>query len=74
MKHHKLDIKPEPEEVLYVNEPELIDRLLFCYMPYRPKEQPDNIRVYVPLVLNKKTILRKLEDIISIFEEAAWDD
>lgn len=74
MKHHKLDIKPEPEEVLYVNEPELIDRSLFCSMPYKPKEQIDNIRVYVPLDLNKEAILRRLEDVISIFEEATWDN
>ena len=55
MKHHKLDIKPEPEEVLYVNEPELIDRSLFCSMPYRPKEQSNNVWVYVSLDLNKET-------------------
>ncbi len=38
-------------------------------MPYRPKEQS---RVHVPLDLNKEAILRRLEDIISIFEEATW--
>lgn len=39
MKHHELDINPEPEEVLYVNEPELIDRSLFCSITYNCYER-----------------------------------
>lgn len=74
MTHHKLDIKPVPEQVLYVNEPELIDRSLFNLRPYKPEEQADNIRIYVPLDLNREAIIRRLEDIIEIFEEVNYNN
>lgn len=74
MTHHKLDIKPVPEQVLYVNEPELIDRSLFNLRPYKPEEQDDNIRIYVPLDLNREAILRRLEDIIEIYEEVNYNN
>lgn len=74
MTHHKLDIKPVPEQVLYVNEPELIDRLLFNLRPDKPEEQVDNIRIYVPLDLNREAIIRRLEDIIEVFEEVNYNN
>lgn len=74
MTHHKLDIKPVPEQVLYVNEPELIYRSLFNLRPYKPEEQVDNIRIYVPLDLNREAIIRRLEDIIEIFEEVNYNN
>lgn len=74
MAHHKLDIKPVPQEVLYVNEPELVDRSLFNLRPDKPKEQEDNIRIYVPLDLNREAIIRRLEDIIEVFEEVNYDN
>ena len=74
MAHHKLDIKPVPEQVLYVNESELVDRSLFNSRPYIPDNQDDNIRIYVPLDLNKEAIIRRLEDIIEIYEEANYDN
>ena len=74
MTHHKLDIKPIPEQVLYVNEPELIDRSLFNLRPDKPEEQADNIRIYVPLDLNRESIIRRLEDIIEVFEEVNYNN
>lgn len=74
MTHHKLDVKPVPEQVLYVNEPELVDRSLFNLRPDKPKEQEDNIRIYVPLDLNREAIIRRLEDIIEIYEEVNYDN
>lgn len=74
MIHHKLDVKPIPEEVLYVNEPELVDRLLFDLRPEKPEEQYDNIRIYVPLDLNKEAIIRRLEDIVSIYKEVTYNN
>lgn len=74
MTHHKLDIKPVPEQVLYVNEPELIDRSLFNLRPDKPEEQVDNIRIYVPLDLNREAIIRRLEDIIEVFEEVNYNN
>lgn len=74
MTHHKLDIKPVPKQVLYVNEPELIDRSLFNLRPDKPEEQADNIRIYIPLDLNREAIIRRLEDIIEIFEEVNYNN
>lgn len=74
MAHHKLDVKPMPEEVLYVNEPELVDRSLFDLRPEKPEEQGDNIRIYVPLDLNKEAIIRRLEDIESIYKEVTYNN
>ena len=62
--HHKLDIHPIPEEVLYVN-----DLLLAGKVPYETKDDmekavtgkkkseggilpDDNVRIYVPMDLN----------------------
>lgn len=42
MTHHKLDIKPISEEVLYVNEQNLVDRSLFDLRSYKSEEQDDN--------------------------------
>lgn len=39
-----------------------------------PKAQEDNTCVYVPLDFNKRAILRRLENIVNMFEEATWDN
>ncbi len=59
MGHHILDIYPDPRRVhhLYINEPELIDESITESIAEAPI---DNIRVYVPLDLNKEAILRRL--------------
>ena len=64
MEHHNLDIHPIPKEkaALYINEPWLIDETVEI-MESQPDTALDNIRVYVPLDLNKEAILRRLRDV-----------
>ena len=65
--HHDLDIHPIPKEKspMYINEPWLIDDTLLDYpVSKEPESQPDNIRVYVPLDLNRDAILRRLHNVI----------
>lgn len=71
MEHHDLDIHPIPREKapIYINEPWLIDGSLLESGKKRevlrePEAQEDNIRVYIPLDLNRKAILRRLDDVI----------
>lgn len=71
MEHHDLDIHPIPREKapMYINEPWLIDGSLLESGKKRevlrePETQEDNIRVYIPLDLNRKAILRRLDDVI----------
>ena len=66
MTHHPLDVHPIPKETspLYVNEPWLIDlsileqAQLITNLRREPDQKDDNIRIYVPLDLNKDAILR----------------
>ncbi len=55
--HHKLDIYPEPEKVLYINEVAIADNTA-DQLSY-DEEQPDNVRIYVPLDLNHRAIIRR---------------
>lgn len=66
-----MDIHPIPRDKtpMFINEPWLIDGTLLEWGDKRevlrePEVQEDNIRVYVPLDLNRKTILRRLDDVI----------
>lgn len=72
VKHHKLDIDPEPKKVLYVNEPEIVDDTAGIWeeIGFHPESQKDNIRIYVPLDINKKAILQRLDRIIGHYGEA----
>ena len=73
MEHHTLDPYPIPKEKtsLYVNEPWLMDKSLVEELPHpEPEEQADNIRIYVPIDLNRKAILRRLERLIVYYGEA----
>ena len=79
MEHHNIDIWPIPEDKkpCYINEPWLIDGSLLDYYAESTKEQlqspdeeKDNIRVYVPLDLNCKVILRRLDWLILRYGEA----
>ncbi len=61
---------PMVELPLYVNEPWLIDKTLLEYpIHLTPEEEDDNIRVYVPLDINKEAILRRLDSVIAHYGE-----
>lgn len=74
LKHHDLDIFPIPKEKtpLFVNEPWLIDDSNYelSWGNKEPENTPDNVRVYIPLDINKQAILRRLDRIISRYGEA----
>ena len=77
MEHHNLDAHPIPKDSkpLFINEPWMIDPSLQWrqdngYDP-APLDDPDNIRVYVPLDLCKESILRRLSEVISRHGEAS---
>ena len=73
MECHRLDTCPIPksETPLFVNEPWLVDnsKVQFELRTRAPEFQEDNIRIYVPLDLNKVAILRRLERIIRQYGE-----
>lgn len=73
MKRHELDPYPLPkdENPLLINEPWIIDKSLLEYPVHpEPDDEEDNVRVYVPLDLNRNPILRRIDRIISRFREA----
>lgn len=77
MTHHNLDPWPIPKEKapLYINEPRLIDESLRSIeqnMDIDPSE--DNIRVYVPLDINRDAIIRRLNHIVYRYGEANEDN
>lgn len=77
MEHHSLDPYPIPKDKkpLYINEPWLIDKSLLEYQLHRePDEKEDNIRIYLPMDLNKDAILRRLDYIIVVYGEAREDN
>ncbi len=73
MAHHKLDPYPFPKDkgALYINEPWIADKTLLEYPKDSDIDQKnDNVRIYVPIDLNKDAILRRLDRIIYHYEEA----
>lgn len=74
MEHHTLDVYPIPKDKapLYINEPWLIDRSLLEISngSAEPEQEEDNIRVYIPLDINKNAILRRLDTMIIHYGEA----
>lgn len=74
MEHHTLDVYPIPKDKapLYINEPWLIDRSLLEISngSAEPEQEHDNIRVYIPLDINKNAILRRLDTMIIHYGEA----
>lgn len=74
MEHHTLDVYPIPKDKaqLYINEPWLIDRSLLEVSngSAEPEQEQDNIRVYIPLDINKNAILRRLDMLIIHYGEA----
>ena len=77
MEHHRLDPYPIPKErtPLYVNEPWLADKTLLELPPDRePDKKEDNIRIYIPMDLNRDAILRRLDRVIYQYGEANEDN
>ena len=77
MTHHNLDPHPEPrgKEALFVNEPWLADKTRLEYLIGQdPDDQPDNVRVFIPLDINKEAILRRLDRIIAQYGEENIDN
>ena len=77
MEHHTINPYPDPqdESPLYINEPWLIDESLReSVVPMEPDDQEDNIRIYIPMDLNKSAILRRLDYIIAKYDEANEDN
>lgn len=73
MEHHDIDpySLPRDKNALYINEPWLVDKTLLELPPHpEPEEEKDNIRVYVPLDINKEAILRRLDRLIDQYGEA----
>ena len=74
LEHHDLDVHPIPKEKkpLYVNEPWLIDHSDYelSWGKKEPENAEDNIRIYVPLDINKEAVLRRLDWIIMRYGEA----
>lgn len=81
--HHKLDIHPIPENVLYINELSLAAKV-----PYETKQETekaltgktvsdggilpdDNVRIYVPMDLNADNIMRQLQ---SLYNKLGYPD
>jgi hypothetical protein len=69
IEHHNLDIHPVPEnrQPLFVNETQLADKYS-CET--QTDIQADNVRIYIPLDLNKKVIMERLKQIIRHYGEA----
>lgn len=76
--HHILDVYPEPREKAprIINESWLIDKTIDIVPNKRtpPENEPDNIRIYVPLDLNRRAILRRLDDIIASYNGEATEE
>lgn len=77
--HHNLDVYPMPREKqpMFINEPWMIDESLFALEDRikEPDSEKDNIRVFVPMDLNKTAILRRLDHIISVYGSASeWNE
>ncbi len=73
MINHKIDVWPVPrgESPRFINETHLIDKTLLD-VPEKVTDmaEEDNIRVFVPLDLNKKAILRRLRYTVNHYCEA----
>ena len=69
IEHHELDIEPVAEKVLFVNEPWVLD-MTAEFMRREPEGEKENVRIYVPLDLNKHAILRRLEAVIARYGKA----
>ncbi len=81
--HHDLDTYPIPKDKIpmFINEPWIIDESWnrnitekvkdLRYELKQPDSEMDNIRIYIPIDLNKKSILRRLHTVIAKFGDAS---
>lgn len=72
---HQLDVYPIPKEKdpLYINETWIIDRSVKWesgFAPTEPEDEPDNVRVYMPVDLNANAIMRRLHYVIDRYKKA----
>lgn len=78
MQRHTLDLYPIPKDKtpLYINDPGLIDRTVPDeFSRGTPDEiKGDNVRVYIPMDLNREAILRRLDHVIARYGEANEDN
>lgn len=78
MEHHSLDIYPIPRDKspMYINEPWLIDHSLLMEDTEHkePENTDDNVRIYIPMDLNREAIMRRLHYIIYLYEEASEEN
>ena len=74
--HHRIDPKPVPEQVSYINEPWIVDstKMPMQEEKFKPEElidqSPDNVRVYVPLDISHSAVMRRLHAVIQKYGEA----
>ena len=63
---------PKEESPLFINVPWLVDASIDveCSSSTQPEAENDNRRVYIPIDLNKKAILRRLDEIIRRYGSA----
>ena len=79
MEHHTLDVHPVPKDKspMFINEPWLIDQSILemtTSLSNEPESEADNIRIYIPLDINKSAILRRLDSIIYRYGEASEEN
>jgi hypothetical protein len=74
LEHHDLDIHPIPSNVspIFINGPWLIDQSTqgLSWGNKEADNADDNVRVYIPLDINKQAILRRLDQVIARYGEA----
>ena len=74
--HHRIDPKPVPEQVSYINEPWIVDETKMPMQEgkFRPEElidkSSDNVRVYIPLDINHAAVMQRLYAVIQKYGEA----
>lgn len=44
------------------------------HLQREPEEKEYNIRIYIPVDLNRESIMRRLADVISMYEEASEEN
>ena len=76
--HHNLDVHPVPRErkPLFINEPWMVDRSIFREAPvdYEPDADEDNVQIYVPIDINRNSILRRLDYVINKYGAASEEN
>ena len=76
MERHKIDVYPEPRENLarYINEPRLVDQSLLQDPVQDLSEEKDRFRIYIPMDLSKRDIIRRLYYVIAKYRIAKEDN